>query len=684
MKKDEIIKSLNLNYKHILDLELFKTGPITFFIWKNDGTWEVEYVSQNIINILGFNPEQFYDKEVNYYDLINDLDITRVLEEIQHSKEQKIPYIDHQPYRLRNANNEFIWVRDFTNIIRNSEGKVDRLLGFVFDISSDKNNEEKLVNMLNDFEWKNWELETLQRELKDSEERFKTFANFTMDWEYWINNANEFQFISPSCEIITGYKPIEFMENPDLIVEIIDESYKSKMKSHIESSYNQINNNNCELELLIVTKTGEKKYLQHICRPIFDTDGEYLGRRISNRDITEKKLAQEKIHTLSQSIEQTSSSIVITDTDGTIQYVNKTFSDLTGFSADEAIGKKPSILNSGKHSKEFFADLWNNINSGKDWKGEFLNKKKNGELYWEKASISPIFNSDNQITQFLAVKEDITEQKIMEESREKLILELQESKQTIEENLMQKNQLILELTQIKEELEHANSEKDKFFSIIAHDLKSPFSGFLNLTKMMADDVMDFTMRDLVGFTRSLQESADGLYKLLENLLEWSRMKRGVTSFEPELNNLRMLVQSNLYIIQQTAANKGITLVNEVPDDIAVFADVPMINTVFRNFISNAVKFTPKNGKITISAEKRDREVFISVQDTGIGMSEEILGKLFKVDQKVSRPGTEGESSTGLGLLLCKEFIEKHNGRIWVESEVNKGSKFNFVLPEIFI
>ena len=156
--------------------------------------------------------------------------------------------------------------------------------------------------------------------------------------------------------------------------------------------------------------------------------------------------------------------------------------------------------------------------------------------------------------------------KLLENLVEERTLKIREQNQEI---LDQKEQLQL----INIDLETLNTTKDKFFSILAHDLKSPFSGFLNLTKMMADDVMDFTMRDLVGFTRSLQESADSLYKLLENLLEWSRMKRGVTSFEPELNNLRMILQSNIFIINQTAANKGITLVNEVPDDIEIFADV---------------------------------------------------------------------------------------------------------------
>ncbi len=675
-----ILKKLNLDDKKLLELELFKSGPISFFIWRSDGSWSVEYVSDNIFKLIGIKPESFYSNEINYFNLINDLDITRVVDEVKSSSESQEAVIDHQPYRLRTADNKFIWVRDFTNIIRDESGNITRFIGFVFDISQDKENEEKLVNMLNDFEWKNWELETLQRELKDSEERFKTVADYTYDWEYWLSPENEFKYISPSCERITGYSPQEFYQNPDLLFAILHPQCEAKFRLHVTENHLIQSSNTCELEFRIITKNEQVKYIQHICRPIFDSDGSYHGRRVSNRDITERKLDEEKIHILSQSIEQSTSSVVITDTKGNIQYVNKKFSELTGYTYDEVIGKNPNVLKSGHQTGDFYKGIWETISKGKEWRGNFLNKKKNGEIYWELASISPIFNSEGEITQYLAIKDDVTDQKYMEESREQLILELQESQEIIENSLFQKNQLIEELTQIKEKLENANSEKDKFFSIIAHDLKSPFSGFLNLTKMMADDVMDFTMRDLVDFTRSLQESADGLYKLLENLLEWSRIKRGVTSFDPEINNLNMLVQSNFYIIQQTANQKDIKLINNVNEELEIFADIPMINTVFRNLISNAVKFTPKKGSITIFAEKTVGELCITIQDTGIGMSEDILGKLFKVDQKVSRPGTEGESSTGLGLLLCKEFIEKHGGRIWVESEVGNGSKFKFTIP----
>ncbi|MFA6570537.1 MAG: HAMP domain-containing sensor histidine kinase, partial [Bacteroidota bacterium] len=173
---------------------------------------------------------------------------------------------------------------------------------------------------------------------------------------------------------------------------------------------------------------------------------------------------------------------------------------------------------------------------------------------------------------------------------------------------------------------------------------------------------------------------------LENLLEWSRMQRNAIEFNPESCLLNLIVKQNLDIAGEYAKQKDIELINNIHDNDMVTADMPMLNTVLRNLISNAIKFTPRGGKIEVgtvksSDESKISEYCIYVKDSGIGMTQDIISKLFKIDQKVSRPGTENESSTGLGLLLCKEFIEKHGGKIWVESEVNKGSTFFFILPK---
>ncbi|MCX6153242.1 MAG: PAS domain S-box protein [Candidatus Kapabacteria bacterium] len=253
---------------------------------------------------------------------------------------------------------------------------------------------------------------------------------------------------------------------------------------------------------------------------------------------------------------------------------------------------------------------------------------------------------------------------------------------TILQKKLSENALILNEIKLKE----INSQKDKFFSIIAHDIKGPFTGFLGLTKVISEEFNELTMSELQEISLNLHESANNLYKLLENLLEWSRMQRGVTAFNPDSLLLHSLVYQNINIVHEFAKQKEITLFNLIPDNLYVTADIPMLNTVFRNLISNAIKFTPRAGKIEIganikSSKASEDKIIIYVKDNGIGIDENTIDKLFQIDQKISRPGTENEPSTGLGLLLCKEFIEKHGGNIWAESKEGKGTTFYFTLAE---
>lgn len=250
------------------------------------------------------------------------------------------------------------------------------------------------------------------------------------------------------------------------------------------------------------------------------------------------------------------------------------------------------------------------------------------------------------------------------------------------QDITEKKQFEKEIINKNKELAELNVSKDKFFSIIAHDLKSPFSGFLGLTKIMSDDISSFSVKELRHVSGLMQDSAKNLYALLENLLEWSRMQRGITNFEPEIYSLIQIVNNNIKIQSEVAHQKEIIFTNNVNSELEIFADLPMINGVFRNLLSNAIKFTPRNGRIEIGASKNNDASYIIVyiKDSGIGMDDYILEGLFNLSTNVSRKGTEEEPSTGLGLMLCKEFIEKHNGVIWAESEEGEGSTFFFSLP----
>ncbi len=232
------------------------------------------------------------------------------------------------------------------------------------------------------------------------------------------------------------------------------------------------------------------------------------------------------------------------------------------------------------------------------------------------------------------------------------------------------------------ELQKINSEKDKFFSIISHDLRGPFNSFLGLTQIMSEKLPSLTMEEIQQIANSMRTSATNLYRLLENLLQWSRMKQGLIPFLPNRVNLRDAVGESLRMILDPAASKGIEIEYKIPDDLMVLADSNMLLAILRNLVSNAIKFTGKGGRISISAKAgANNNVEISIKDTGIGMDKHLIENLFVLDVSTSRKGTDGESSTGLGLIICKDFIEKQGGILKVESETGKGSIFRFTIPQ---
>ena len=231
-----------------------------------------------------------------------------------------------------------------------------------------------------------------------------------------------------------------------------------------------------------------------------------------------------------------------------------------------------------------------------------------------------------------------------------------------------------------EELLTLNASKDKFFSIVAHDLKSPFLGFLGLTQTISEDASKISAQELAQIGSTMYQAADNLFNLLQNLLEWAQMQSGSINLMQKDISLSEMIAKNVEVIKDRSEQKKISINNMITDPIHAYADEKMINSVLLNLISNAVKFTHRNGTVTISAKRtEDQMIEISIRDTGVGMSKSVVDKLFKVGERIGTKGTDGELSTGLGLLLCKEFIDKNDGKIWVESEEGVGSTFYFTL-----
>jgi signal transduction histidine kinase len=236
----------------------------------------------------------------------------------------------------------------------------------------------------------------------------------------------------------------------------------------------------------------------------------------------------------------------------------------------------------------------------------------------------------------------------------------------------------LEIEYKTKELQELNFQKDQLFTIIAHDLRGPFSGFLGLTELLAKESHEITKDETQQIAVLMNNSAVNLYQLLGDLLEWARVQRGQIRFKPVTSLLMPRINVSIGSSEIAVQNKEITIKLQIAEDLTVFADEYMLVCIIRNLVSNAVKFTPKGGIITISAKPdSENQVMIAVEDTGVGMSINIIDQLFNLAVNTNRKGTEGEPTSGLGLILCKELIEKHGGKLSIESQEGKGSTFSF-------
>ncbi len=252
------------------------------------------------------------------------------------------------------------------------------------------------------------------------------------------------------------------------------------------------------------------------------------------------------------------------------------------------------------------------------------------------------------------------------------------------ERIAEANETILEqqskLSHQFTELKAINATRDKFFSIIAHDLKNPISAFMCVSDFLVKEFPDLSPDEVREFLDEVNSSAKQLYELLENLLLWSRTQRGMINYHPTNLDLKAIIISNIELLKINADNKSIQLDYQMNRNCIVFADPNMLNTILRNLITNAIKFTYQGGKVIVDVIADEDECMITVSDTGVGIDDDSIDKLFKLESNVSTAGTSQESGTGLGLILCKEFVEKHSGKIWVSSKIGEGSNFHFTIP----
>ena len=422
-------------------------------------------------------------------------------------------------------------------------------------------------------------------------------------------------------------------------------------------------------EFEMLHKDGSRKVIAFKGRIGYNPDGTFRQTHCILSDITERKKAEkvlieseEKYRVLYES-NQMPISIFDLKTLSFLS-VNNAFIKKYGYTREEFLNM--TILDIRPDSEiEKVKQSVKIVDQGLVNAGIFIHKKKNGEIIQvEIIRNDLVFNGKNAKIVFT---NDVTDKIKAENDLLQANYDLTLAKELAEES--------------NKELEELNNTKDKFFSIIAHDLRSPFNSFLGFTKMLAQDLPTMTQDQIQKIAVSMRKSATNLYDLLGNLLEWSLLQRGVTTFSPISFLLMTKTAESIPSVVESATKKEVEISYNIPEDLVVYADENMLGSILRNLSSNAVKFTPKGGKVTVAAKPNsDSSVEISIQDTGIGMNKEMMDNLFQLDIDTSRKGTNNEPSTGLGLIICKEFVKKHGGIIWVESEEGKGSIFHFTLP----
>jgi len=400
------------------------------------------------------------------------------------------------------------------------------------------------------------------------------------------------------------------------------------------------------------------------------------------RDITERIQAETELRKFQRAIEQSPVTVLITDCSGAIEYANPEFLQMTGYTTEEALGKTPRILKSGELSSQVYEELWLDITSGKEWRGEFHNKKKNGELYWESASISPIRDAQGVITHYLAVKEDITERKRLEEELKKNMQELEVQARELQKTNELINHLYHGLEMKNRDLEKMSGLKDDFVSIVAHELRNPLAVLWEAASLILDGLAGPIEPQQKPYLEMIKRTADRLGHVTTDLLDLAKIEAGKIVLNFETMDLLSMARQSCEGIRLRAQKKGLTVSEDFPAEgkFEISADFDKLSQVMINLLSNAFKFTEKGG-ITVEIKDLGAEVRCAVKDTGRGISEENLSRLFSKFEQFGKPMLDSEKGSGLGLVITRSIVIAHGGRIWVESEEGKGASFIFTLPK---
>ncbi|PTN05618.1 PAS domain S-box protein [Mangrovibacterium marinum] len=602
---------------------LTEKSPVGIFRAKPDGS--LSYVNPRWCEISGLNCENA--KQNGWSENIHPDDRKKLIDEwnktITRGHDSKIEF------RFIRKDGSAKWVICFVSQELDANNQLVGYIGTIIDIDERKKAERKLVQSH----------ENLQQ----------TMNQFPLGMRI-VSSSGETRYVNEAF-----LKLYEFDTFDDFLRTPVKKRYTAKsLREHEERKIKRKQGIETEssYEVEIVAKTGAIRHL-FINRKVilWNNEAEYLT---ICQDITERKTAEHSLQLLNRAVRQSPNSTVITNEKGEITYTNPKFTEVSGFSADEVIGKKPSVLQSGYHDRAFYAELWGTILQGKEWRGEILNKRKNGELFWENAIISPLFNKKGKITHFIGLKEDITEKK-------KIIADLQKA---------------------KEKAEESDRLKSAFLANMSHEIRTPLNVILGFTNLLVEN--ELTSEDKEQFSAIVKQSSDNLLHIINDILDISKLETGQLVF----NETHFIVEPlmlELYANSQQLIKKHnkdhIRLNYHIPPcSISVHTDKGRLSQVFNNLLTNAIKFT-REGEINFGAKQvEDGFVEFFVKDSGIGIDKDHQRNIFERFRQVEESNTRTYGGTGLGLSISKKLVEQMGGNIALKSEPGKGSTFTFWIP----
>jgi len=598
---------------------------------KNDINWTMEFVSEGSLALTGYTPEQLLDsKTIAYGDLIHPNDREMVWNLVQGSIKTKQSY--RLEYRIIDASGIEKWVWEQGSNIYSDTGDLISLEGFITDVTDRKKVESIILQ---------------------SEKRFKEMANLLPQTLYESDINGNVTFANETALTTFGYSLDDITMGLHML-NMVSEKDRTEAQENIQRILAGLSPNKNEYEM--VKKDGTVFPALTFSGPII-RDGKSIGFRGTIVDITHQKITENELRKLSEAVAQSPVLIVITNIHGNIEYVNKTFEETTGYSFSEVVNHNPRILKSGYTKKEVYKALWDTVTSGKTWRGELLNKKKNGELYWEDALISPIKDKEGNTIYYLAEKQDITEKRKMTE----------------------------ELIAAKEQAERSDKLKSEFLAQMSHEIRTPMNVTVNFANLIKEVFYDKIDNQTAKYFEGIELASKRLIRTVDLILNISELQVG--AYSPTFENVDLMkdIFNNLTVEFEAFANqkKLKLIVRSSVSKPNIYCDIYSVNQIFTNLIDNAIKYTHK-GKVEITIENiEDRHVKVIVSDTGIGISEEFMRKMFEPFMQEEMGYSRKYEGNGLGLALVKKYCDLNKAVINVESEKDKGSKFTitFLQPE---